>query len=787
MAASTTLSLDERTEQVRMAVRAKYRDPMTERCDAWAVVVYEDRVIVRKDEKLWSVAYTTNAEGEVELGDAPIEVRVAYEPVTESVHASVPSNRTGWVIGPVRESAEAEPTGERWDVIIIEEGMSANRNLYTRDVLQAASPLYEGARIFLDHDEEGRRFGRSAKDVVGFIKDVQPVLMGAREGSGAAQTFALAGTACITKRAFREELLDAHRMGKPDLYGLSHDVRVSKHQMVQGSDGKAAVKVEAIAKVSSVDFVTNPAAGGRVVRLVASDTPAAVLTEDGQMFEKLLAQLRALNRPDLVESLGATPTEDQVLEAIKQALSAAPAKADTAAVKEAVQQTAPTGIQVTQAHLDRLVESERVIAELTIERDVRACGLPEKLQDRLLSRLSARVAEGRIPTKAEITATIKEAVEDYGALAEAGVVVPRATTSVQMGASQADKVKQRLDDFFDPAKPAVSIKEAYVEITGDTKFTGRLDRSPRLRESLNSTSFDQALGDSITRRMLAFYNMPDFAAWQLIASIVPLQDFRTQRRVRFGGYGNLSIVNEGAPYTGMTSPTDEEATYSPAKRGGTESVTIEMIRNDDVGAIREIPRRLGRAAAQTLYEFVLDFMATNSAIYDSTALAAAGHGSNISTTALSATQIATLRLAMKNQTDMSSGKRLGISPRYLWVPNDLEQLAFEICSADKKVPDASLAASAEPAAFNFIKNQRIVPVVVDYWSDTNNYWLTASKDQLPMIEVGFLDGNQEPEIFVQDNPSVGSMFSNDSLTWKLRHVYGGAVMDFRGFAGGIVA
>lgn len=778
-------SLSERIEKVQAAVRAKW--PSASSGDAyvssgWARVVYDDRAIVEHGGKLWSVPYMVEADGAITLSDEAVEVRVDYEPVKEAVAASRP-NRTGWILGPVRESAEAEPTGERWDVIIITEGLSANRNLYTRDVLEPAAPMYEGARIFMDHDEEGRRFGRSTKDVAGFLKDVQPVLI-AHEAAGASPTFALAATACITKRAIREELLDAHRLGKPDLYGLSHDVR-AKHQMVSLPDG-AAVKVEAIQKVVSVDFVTNPAAGGRVVRLVASDTPAAVLTEDGQMFEKLLAQLRALNRPDLVESLGATPTEDQVLEALKQALATAPATAATAtAVKEAV--ATSTGVQVTQADLDRLRESERVIAELTIERDVRACGLPEKLQDRLLARLSARVAEGRIPSKSEITATIKEAVEDYGALAEAGVVVPRAQTAVQMGASQADKVKARLDDFFDPAKPAVSIKEAYLDITGDTKFTGRLDRSPRLRESLNSTSFDQALGDSIARRMLAFYNLPDFAAWQLVATIVPLQDFRTQRRVRFGGYGNLSTVNEGAPYTAMTSPTDEEATYAPAKRGGTESVTLEMIRNDDVGAIREIPRRLGRAAAQTLYEFVLDFMATNATIYDSTALAAAGHGSNISTTALSATQIATLRLAMKNQTDMSSGKRLGISPRYLWVPNDLEQLAFEICSADKKVPDSSLAGSAEPAAFNFIKNQRIVPVVVDYWPDANNYWLTASKDQLPMIEVGFLDGAQEPEIFVQDTPQVGSMFSNDSLTWKLRHVYGGAVMDYRGFAGGIVA
>jgi hypothetical protein len=49
-----------------------------------------------------------------------------------------------------------------------------------------------------------------------------------------------------------------------------------------------------------------------------------------------------------------------------------------------------------------------------------------------------------------------------------------------------------------------------------------------------------------------------------------------------------------------------------------------------------------------------------------------------------------------------------------------------------------------------------------------------------------MDGREDPELFVQDMPNVGSMFNNDQLTYKIRHIYGGAVMDFRPFAAGIV-
>lgn len=797
-------SLDDQVNKIRTAVREKFqtRNGLTNEvdCYVYAEVVYDDRVVVRKGDKMFQVSYSLDRDGAVTFADDAREVRVAYVPVPNTTEAATTRGSfgrpigQGYVIGPnlLEGETAAAPSGRQWDVIVIESGLSANRNVYEAAALRAALPLYDGARIFTDHNETPRRFGRSVNECVGFIRDPKAVFV-AREATGPA-VFAVGGTACITRASFREELVDAWTMGKPDLFGLSHDVR-AKSQVQMLADGPA-VKVESISKVDSVDFVTNPAAGGRVLRLVASDVVATSLEEDGRMLQKLIARLKALD-PRRLEALGATPTEDQVLEALDAALAALPARTDAAplvpAAAAAVVVPAVPAVRVveastfTEADRARLTESERVIAELRIERDVAATALPDKLKDRVRGRLVARVKEGRIPTQDEITAHLREAVEDYGALAEAGVVIPQAHASATLGAGAVEKTAQRFDDFFNPEKPAQSFREMYQDITGDKRFTGRLSEATRLRESLSSSTFDQALGDSITRRMLTYYAAPEFADWRTVARVTPLQDFRTQRRIRFGGYGNLATVAQGAPYLAMTSPTDEEATYAPSKRGGTESVTLEMIRNDDVQAVRDIPMRIGRAAAQTLYEFVWDFLANNSAVYDAVALAAAGHGNNIVTTALSATNISTLRLRMKNQADMSNSKRLGLRAKRLIVPSDLEELAFQITTALRAVPDASLAAQAEPAAPNFLSQKiRLDVTVVDYWTDANNYWLASDPTQTPMIEIGFLDGNENPELFVQDMPNVGSMFNTDQLTWKVRHVYGGGVMDFRGFAAGIV-
>jgi hypothetical protein len=821
---ATDVSLNERMRAVDAALRARFDSAPGAYC--YSELVFDSYVIVNKAGKLWRMNYTVAADGTVMLdAGEPVQVRMQPVAVGEAVV------REGMVFGPLADDdaatvtegeAPKKPSGKKWGVLIIQEGLSKNRNNYGRKVLQEAAPMYEGARVYLDHQEGERRFGRSTKDVAGFLKDVQPVLMrqaGAAEATeAAAPVFGLAATMVVTKPSVREELLDAWDEGKPDLFGLSHDVMAESVTVMAA--GGAFYDVTRIESVKSVDLVTNPAAGGRVLRLVASATVPQTLSEDEQMLTKLIEAIKTSGNQPLIaklESLGANPTEVQIMaiyqEAVKLAPAAAPAApapaTTTAPATEAVQ---PVSEAVT---LEALIEVRRDGLQSYLEAQLAGCSLPDPVKDFVRGEQAARIDGARtlaaLPTKESITGAIGRQVELYGRLAEAKVIVPAASQKgrIEVMEGRRDKVSKALDDFFGvkadgfteghdgtkvpkfrvvaAGQGVRSFKQLYVDITGDANVTGQKSEAVRLSESLDSTSFDQILGDSITRRMVAEYQQASQAMWRgTIADVVPVSDFRTQRRMRMGAYANLSSVSQGAPYPAMTSPTDEEATYAATKRGGTEEITIEMIANDDVGVIRRIPSKMARAAAQTLYEFVFDFLRTNAAVYDATALAAVGHGNNLVTTALSSANIVALRNRMKKQTDMSNGKRLGLSARYLWVPTDLEELAFQLTAATKAINDAGVVTTAEPSAPNFVNKIGIEARVVDYWADANDYWITASIDQTPMIEVGFLNGREDPELFVQDMPNQGSMFSNDKLTYKIRHIYGGAVLDYRGFAAGIV-
>jgi hypothetical protein len=799
-------SLEERQSAVCDAVRAYYRDRLGPDEYAWPRATFDDKVIVNVAGKLWSIPYTI-ADGVVTLnGDG--KARVQADPQTYSEVAE------GTILGPLEderapllEAAEAgnedaatKPTGKLWQVLIIQEGMSKNRNRYSRETLTAAAPLYENAQVFIDHQEQPRRFGRSARDLAGFLKGVTPVVLstGTAEASSAGR-LALAATLVLTKASVREEVVTAWNEGNTAYLGLSHDVQAESQTAIDGG-GVPFYDVTKIESVDSVDLVTNPAAGGRLTRLVASATRAPNLERDGQMLTKMIEAIRKSGNADLIaklEALGATPNEDGVLaifESLAKPVAATPPPVVTPPApqptREAVTTPPPAGVRhLTEAEYRNIVATGRLSF---IEATVRGTALPDVVKTHVVADFSARVARAQtaegLPSEAEITEGVRAQVELYGKMAEASLVVPSSRPQIEIVKDRRKKFQEALDSFFDPNAKLQSFKAIYVEFTGDVNITGQMTEAVRLTESIGSGTFDQILGDSITRRLLKDYAAAiDLNNWRgVVAEVVPVADFRAQRRMRFGGYGNLPTVGQFVPYGALSSPTDEEATYSPAKRGGTESISIEAITNDDVGAIRRIPGKLGRSAAQTLHEFVWDFLANNGTIYDTVALAAAGHN-NIVTTAMSSSNIASLRLKIKQQTDMSNGKRLGLAARNLIVPSDLEELAFQLTNAVKVLPDTSIATTAEPAAPNFINRLNLKPTVVDYWTDPNNYWVAASPDQTPMIEVGFVGGREEPEIFVSDTPNNGSMFHNDSITWKIKHTYGGAVLDFRGLAAGIVA
>ena len=71
-------------------------------------------------------------------------------------------------------------------------------------------------------------------------------------------------------------------------------------------------------------------------------------------------------------------------------------------------------------------------------------------------------------------------------------------------------------------------------------------------------------------------------------------------------------------------------------------------------------------------------------------------------------------------------------------------------------------------------------IVCDYWSDANEYFLVASPDEVAGITVAFLNGNEEPELFIQQDETVGETFTMDVQNIKVRQEFATTVADYRG-------
>ena len=419
---------------------------------------------------------------------------------------------------------------------------------------------------------------------------------------------------------------------------------------------------------------------------------------------------------------------------------------------------------------ERLTESEAPVtrAELALHQArlyavsaIAASTLPAIAKD----KLQAQFKGAERFTEADVDAAIKAEREYLARFSESG----RPTgglARIEVGDRRAT-IADMLDAFFDPKhkdhRTVRSFKECYIEMTGDRDITGRPDQA-RLTESIGTDTFANALGSSITRRLQTLYrDYVEYDAWRNVTVQSPVNDFRTQERTQIGGYGDLPAVAERAAYTALTDPSDAKATYAVTKRGGLAQVTMEGIKNDDVGAIRRVPLELARSAKRTLYKFVMNFFAANAAIYDSVALYHASHG-NLAVAALDATQLAAHRLLMKKQTGRDTATRMGIGPKFLLVPDDLFETAYNLFNRNTNLDET------------FVQNMKLTIIAVPTWTDTNDWVTMADPNDIPVLEIGFLDGMEEPVLLTQDSPTEGSVFTNDLISYKMRHIYGGNIL-----------
>ncbi|UUV34385.1 hypothetical protein NQK81_13320 [Amycolatopsis roodepoortensis] len=767
------MSFADLQELVRAAVRARLAAASTDGYVwVWIVDMSATDVVYCVEgsdpgEGLYQCGYTVDG-GAVALAE-PVAVVRTYVPAPAAELVDAAAESRDLVPGRILEAKGTDESGNRiFRIRVINTGDSKNGTRYPQAVLEAAAPLYDGAKVYDHHrtDEELRT--STTAGLIGYLRAPEAVAEGIDADLYLLQSATAAAEAIDASLALQTE-------GLAPLVGFSHDVVGYFKSVTEGATRlREATSIE---KVNSADLVADPAAGGHAQRMVAggiTDDPAGTVPVGESTKETDVASTKA----DVLAVLKEATAEELAAVGLS--------KADTTTQTESVTAKGPQ--QTATEAVDEMAKAS-FMGRMAIRTKVGEA-FPAEMVDQVVESVTGtlpdRFTEAAVD---EQIATLKNAA----AIFERGNLTPKHT--VQVTKEALAKKTEALDAFFagDARKGYASFKEAFIDFTGlrpgafGEDFNRRVlresfgsqggyDSGLRETESMDSATWNLALGDSITRRMIAEYQQPSLQTWRDLVSVVTVNDFRTQRIERLGGYGTLPVVPQGAPYQPLTSPTGEEITYAVTKKGGTEDVTYEMIANDDVRAIAKIPVKLGLAAAQTLYRFVWDFFPTNAATsYDSVLLFHATHG-NTDANALSQSALSTGRRKMRKQSAYGdSSNVLSIVPKTLIVPPELEELAFQLCTSAVAIPGTPAGPSDTPNI-----HQGLKPIVVDYFASATGWYLAADPAMVPTIEIGFFQGRQDPELFTQADQTVGSVFNSDKITYKIRHTYSGAVADHRG-------
>ncbi len=327
--------------------------------------------------------------------------------------------------------------------------------------------------------------------------------------------------------------------------------------------------------------------------------------------------------------------------------------------------------------------------------------------------------------------------------------------------------------------------------------------SPRgrywLSEAMNTSDFPLLFGDVIDRVLLAGY-MEIPTSYQDYCHVDnSVIDFRPVHRFTIdGAQGLLPQVgmNEEYPEVKMI---EGQYSYQVEKHGNAIPFAYEMLRNDDLGSFNDVPLRFGRSCRRSVEHFAAglhtDVNGPNATLYNVTNknIINKANGASADNPPLSIDAVADGLGLLGTKVD-KDGQPIDVSAVYLVVGTKAQEITANriIDTTEYRInttDGVQIVASNGLGAGLQVRRNPYIPQVASTSNGNTSWFLFADPGVArPAIEIGFLRGNDTPEIFMKSpnairvggggliNPVDGD-FDTDSIRYKVRYCYGGSQMD----------
>ncbi|GAB6185693.1 phage major capsid protein [Thermopirellula anaerolimosa] len=368
----------------------------------------------------------------------------------------------------------------------------------------------------------------------------------------------------------------------------------------------------------------------------------------------------------------------------------------------------------------------------------------------------------------------------------AEVVTERLLEAACMLTAKAAQVEELFDEPTLEAatrrfRGGIGLQELLLEAAWANGYPGRNFRDsravlrfafrPELEAGFSTIDIGGILSNVANKFLLdGFFSVE--RTWRNICAVRNVSDFKTVTSYRLIGTDQYEQVAPGGELKhgtlGNETYTNKADTY-----GLVLSIDRRDIINDDLGAITTVPRKLGRGSGLKINDVFWSTFLDNANFFT----AANRNYLEGADTALSIDGLTKAEVAFMDQVD-SDGKPIGIMPAILLVPTALSAIGSQLYKS-MELRDTTSNKSypvANPHQGKFrVEVSRYLSNSQYAGSSSKAWYLLATPDDLPVIEVAFLNGQESPTIETAD-----ADFSVLGIQMRGVHDFGIALQDPRG-------
>ena len=358
---------------------------------------------------------------------------------------------------------------------------------------------------------------------------------------------------------------------------------------------------------------------------------------------------------------------------------------------------------------------------------------------------------------------------------------------LRSGVAKIEKPAPGADEFrgmtlLDIAKEC--LRKAGLKTTGDVRAVAARALNMRGAETIAGTTsdFPLILAATANKSLLAGYEVAP-ATYQFWARTGSLNDFKAATRLKFGDVGKLKLVPEGQKYT-ETKRTEKKETIQLGTYARKWTMSRQAVINDDLGAFTNTMFGFGVEARMLPNDLAIAVLTANAAMTDGFELFSTEHGNLDAETDRKLDTLAHATAALAHMIKLMGAQKQYQHPeeaetaRYLnlrakvWLVSMTDWLlARQVINSatDAGQTNAGVVNPFANLGITVVPEQNIATSSTDY-----SHYLFADPRLAPVVEVAFLQGNQQPYQEEMDQTDA------DGRVWLCRLDCGAAAVDHVG-------